>query len=351
MRALGRVVVRLRRAHLALDDRVDVLQVTRVRRERDRQLAAPRLARRLGAEVVLDVAGAALEVGRDCFEDALALELPQDRIRLPADRVREDVEPASVRHAEDDVVGAVGRRELDRLVQHRNHHVEALDRELLLAEEGPAEVALEPLDLGQAAEERRLLGGAQRLPVLARTRSPPGARGAARGSRCARARRPASRSRSRGAAGAPRPGSPPPRRAGGPSPESAPGARRSGAAGADLDRAPDPRAARSRAGRCGQQDARASGAPSRATWPPRLRRAGDRRRRAPPRAPAEASPPRPGPGRRSRSPSASARAAGRRSAGARERAPGRTRRACATRGRQTPGRRGSRPAAPGRSRC
>ena len=44
-------------------------------------------------------------------------------------------------------------REVDRLVEHRNHHVEALDGELLLAEEGAAEVTLEPLDLAQPAEE------------------------------------------------------------------------------------------------------------------------------------------------------------------------------------------------------
>ena len=164
----GRAVIRLRRARLALDDRVDELEVARVRYERDRDLAARRLADALGAEVVLHVARAALQVGRDGFEDALALELAQDRVDLAADRVGEDVEPAAVRHAEDDAARAVVGRQLDRLVEHRHHHVEPFDRELLLAEEGAAQVALEALDVGQPAEERLLLVGRERLAERAR---------------------------------------------------------------------------------------------------------------------------------------------------------------------------------------
>ena len=118
--------------------------------------------------MVLHVARAALQVGRDGFEDALALELAQDRVDLAADRVGEDVEPAAVRHAEHDATRPVVGRQLDRLVEHRHHHVEPFDRELLLAEEGAAQVALEAFDVGQPPEERLLLVGRERMAERAR---------------------------------------------------------------------------------------------------------------------------------------------------------------------------------------
>ena len=86
----------------------------------------------------------------------------------PPDDVREDVEPAAMRHPEHDLVGAVARGELDRLVEHRDHHVEALDGELLLPEERAAQVALHPLDLAQAPEQPHALVARERAPVAAR---------------------------------------------------------------------------------------------------------------------------------------------------------------------------------------
>jgi len=79
--------------------------------------------------------------------------------------VREDVEPATVRHAHHDFLRARARAELDRLVEHRHHHVEPLDRELLLPEEGPAKVALHPFDLGQACQQPALLVVGERRAV------------------------------------------------------------------------------------------------------------------------------------------------------------------------------------------
>ena len=58
--------------------------------------------------------------------------------------------------------------ELDRLVEHRDHHVEPLERELLLAEEPLAQEALHALDLAQPPEERGLLLGRQLRAVAAR---------------------------------------------------------------------------------------------------------------------------------------------------------------------------------------
>jgi len=82
--------------------------------------------------------------------------------------MREDVEPAAMGHSEDDLVGAVGRGELDRLVEHRDHHVEALDGELLLPEEGAPQVALHAPHLAEAAEQPYPLVAGERATVAAR---------------------------------------------------------------------------------------------------------------------------------------------------------------------------------------
>ena len=135
VRALAR---RLRRARRADHDRVDELEVRRVRLEVDEdRLAAAQLVGALRAVVVLDVAGAALRDRRDGLERRGALELGEDRVVRAAEVVGEHVEPAAVRHADDDLAAAVRRRELDELVEHRHGHVEALDRELLLARGRP----------------------------------------------------------------------------------------------------------------------------------------------------------------------------------------------------------------------
>ena len=52
--------------------------------------------------------------------------------------------------------------ELDQLVEHRDRHVEALDRELLLPEVRLVHEPLERVDLGQPAEQRLLLLGRER---------------------------------------------------------------------------------------------------------------------------------------------------------------------------------------------
>src|ERR671914_335975 len=58
-------------------------------------------------------------------------------------------------------------RQLDRLVEHRHHGVEPLDRELLLPEEGLVEVVLERLDLGEPLQQAAARLGLERLAVLA----------------------------------------------------------------------------------------------------------------------------------------------------------------------------------------
>ena len=127
----------------------------------------------LGAEVVLDVAGAALGVGDDGLDRPLALELAQDRLVRAAERCARARSagrgaPCPITTSCAPVLGG----ELDRLVEHRHHHVEALDRELLLAEERAAQVVLEALDLGEPLEQAPLLVGGRAAGGSGPTRSP-----------------------------------------------------------------------------------------------------------------------------------------------------------------------------------
>ena len=152
----------------ALDDRVGRLEVARVGDDRDVDLAGRRHARAGRRQVVLDVAGAAFRVDEERVERALALELAQDRLVRAPDGVHEGVQPAPVRHPDHDLVRPAGSRERDRLVEHRHERVEALERELLLAQERAAQVLLEALRLGEAVQERVPLLGIERLPEAAR---------------------------------------------------------------------------------------------------------------------------------------------------------------------------------------
>ncbi len=141
----------LRRAGGAGDDGVDELQVRWVGLQpHGDRLAAQQLVGALGAVVVLDVAGPALGDRGDRLERLGALELGEDRPVRAAEVVREHVEPAAVGHPDDDLAGAARARELDELVDHRHGHIQALDRELLLAQVGLVHEALERVDLGEA---------------------------------------------------------------------------------------------------------------------------------------------------------------------------------------------------------
>ena len=112
--------------------------------------------------VVLDVAGAALRDRGDRLERRGALELGEDRVVGTAQVVGQHVEASAVGHADDDLARAAGGGQLDQLVEHRDGHVESLDRELLLAQVGLVHEALERVDLGQAPQQRLLLVGGER---------------------------------------------------------------------------------------------------------------------------------------------------------------------------------------------
>ncbi len=152
----------------ALDDGGDVLEVGGVGLEVDvDRVPVGELVGAVGAVVVLDVAGAPLGDRGDGLERRGALELGEDRVVGPAEVVREHVQAPAVGHPDHYLAAAVGGGELDQLVEHRNGHVEALDRELVLAEVGLVHEALQRVDLDEPLEQRLLLVAGQRLAEAA----------------------------------------------------------------------------------------------------------------------------------------------------------------------------------------
>ena len=165
--ARARRAVGLLRARDAFDDRVDGLEVARVRGQQDADVAGIRVAPPNGTEVVLDVAGRSL-LGDDGLDRALAFELAEDFLVGASDDVREHVQASAMGHSDDDLVRSRLHAELDRLVEHGHHHVETFDRELLLAEELALQVMLEAFDVGQPLEQPPDLVPVERLAVAAR---------------------------------------------------------------------------------------------------------------------------------------------------------------------------------------
>ena len=106
------------------------------------------------AVVVLHVArpgGRPFVLGRLLF--AAALKLREDRFVRDVHHVRQHVEPAAVRHADDRFARAMRGGELDREIEHRHGHVEPFDRESLLAEVRLVEEALERVHGGQTCQQ------------------------------------------------------------------------------------------------------------------------------------------------------------------------------------------------------
>ena len=156
-------------ARRALHHRRDVLEVARIGLQvHPDRAAVGQLVGALGAVVVLDVAGPPLRDRRDRLERRGALELGEDRVVGAPEVVREHVQPPAVGHPHDDLLPADAGRQLDQLVEHRHGHVQALDRELVLAEIGLVHEALERIHLDQALEQRLALLGGQRLAEGAR---------------------------------------------------------------------------------------------------------------------------------------------------------------------------------------
>ena len=95
------------------------------------------------------------------------LELRQDGVVAHAHDVRQHVESATVRHADDRTVGVLLGGHLQDHIQHGDQGVEPFDAESLLPQVGLVQESLEPFDGGQPLEQRPSLLSAERLPVLA----------------------------------------------------------------------------------------------------------------------------------------------------------------------------------------
>ena len=146
----------------ALQHRVDDLEVGRVRDQRDVDLAVAERADvlALGAQVVLHVTGA-VRLARV----HVALELAEDlRVGL-ADDVGQHVQPAAVRHPDDDLVHAVFGGLVQRGVQQGDDGLAALQGEPLLPDVLGLQEGLERLGAVQPAQDVLLLVD-RRLLVL-----------------------------------------------------------------------------------------------------------------------------------------------------------------------------------------
>ncbi len=160
----GRAVLVLLGAHLAEHHRIDDLEMRRVRGQRQMHLVAVELAVRRRAEVILHVAGAFDVVGRR----RAALELVEDRAVRLVHHLRQHVEPAAMRHADDDLFDAERAAALDDLLQRRDHRLAAVEAEALGAGELQIAELLEALGLDQLVEDRALaLAGEVDLLVAA----------------------------------------------------------------------------------------------------------------------------------------------------------------------------------------
>ena len=100
--------------------------------------------------------------------EAARLELGEDRLVADAHDVCQHVEPATMRHADHRVTGALLACHAQDHLEHRDHRVEPFDAEPLLPQVGLVQESLESLNGGQPLEEGAALIGAQGLTVLSR---------------------------------------------------------------------------------------------------------------------------------------------------------------------------------------
>ena len=126
------------------DHRIDELEMTRVGRHGDDELASL-VHGHAGAGVVLHVARPA-EILAERLVAIGVFELAQN-LRVPfLQDVRKDVEAPAVRHPDEHVLHARAGGVGDDLVEDRDEHVHAFDREPRLAGKRAVEEALERLD-------------------------------------------------------------------------------------------------------------------------------------------------------------------------------------------------------------
>ena len=137
----------------ALDDRVDGLEVGRIRGEREMD-ALTALRPSVGREALVVLHVARTE-GRVHVRGVL--ELREDRLVALAEGVREDVQATAMGHPENDLADAEGRRILDDVVEERDQRLAPFEGEALLPEEFRVEKLLEELRRGELLEDAAAL--------------------------------------------------------------------------------------------------------------------------------------------------------------------------------------------------
>jgi hypothetical protein len=115
------------------------------------------------AQVVLDVAVAVHRIGQ-----VLVLELGEDFLIGFAQDVGQDVEPAAVRHAQDDFADAEIGRLLDDGLQDRDERLGSFEGEAFLPTVAGVQEVLEQFGVVQALEDADLLGAVEARAIASR---------------------------------------------------------------------------------------------------------------------------------------------------------------------------------------
>ena len=146
------VALVLLRAHFAKHDGIDDLKVRRVRRQREMNLIAVELAVAGDAEMVFDVARAfhVVRVRR------AALELVKQRAERLAHHIREHVQPAAMRHADDDFLYAELAAALNDLLERGHRQFRTFQAETLRARIFLVEKSLKAFCVDKLRQDRLL---------------------------------------------------------------------------------------------------------------------------------------------------------------------------------------------------
>ncbi len=117
----------------------------------------------------MNVATGSTHIGRVAFvilhvartlevrEVVLTFELREQIGRRLAEHVYEHIQPAAMRHADDQLLNTALARALDQIVEHRDQRLAPFEREPLLTDEPRVQVALDAFGAREAREEGRLL--------------------------------------------------------------------------------------------------------------------------------------------------------------------------------------------------
>jgi hypothetical protein len=140
--------------------RIDQFQVAWIRRNSDQQL--DRIAafyRTPRPQVIFHIASPTLVIVARLAWGDWVLELGQDLKVGFVQHMRQDVQTAPVRHADQDEINALLCRSTDHLVEHGHRHVQSFNREAVFAREDAVQKALKPLGPRQPFQQCPAING------------------------------------------------------------------------------------------------------------------------------------------------------------------------------------------------